>query len=308
MLPPSPPPPPPPPSPSPLLPRANRPPLLARTAAACATPRTRCSMRSPPRYARPRKFTWRSPRTLLLLLAPPPWNSCSAGPLSACPARPPTTPPPPPPPPPLPAPGPGRLSSPSPLLPSATMCSSACRDVASLTAHRQSKATMRIVLYSSALLCVMLYCSRGDKITVCAHKMYPVASVALLVALCSQPRLSSRLCRHRRCLNLAPACTPRPAPNTSLIASPRTSLLPTRPRGLRYCHRHRLHGELLIQGYAYTTRGIVSTCCTGSQRRRSDSGRTSPPSSSSPVARPRRHHPLRPRRPWRSRGSTCRRA
>ena len=55
--------------------------------------------------------------------------------------------------------------------------------------------------------------------------MYPVASVALLIALCSLPRLPSRLCRsvrHRRCLNLvtsSPACTPRPAPNTSLIAS-----------------------------------------------------------------------------------------
>ena len=51
--------------------------------------------------------------------------------------------------------------------------------------------------------------------------MCPVASVALLVALCSLPRLSSRLCRHRRCFNLASACkiTPRPALNTSLITS-----------------------------------------------------------------------------------------
>jgi len=92
--------------------------------------------------------------------------------------------------------------------------------------------------------------------------MCPVASVALLIALCSLPRLSSRLCRHRRCptdhlvptlrtthhsspklitkttsksvskskrgvptffslgeTKISPACTPRPAPNTSLIAS-----------------------------------------------------------------------------------------
>ena len=31
----------------------------------------------------------------------------------------------------------------------------------------------------------------------------PIAFVALHIALCSQPRLSSRLCRHRRCLSLA---------------------------------------------------------------------------------------------------------
>ena len=43
----------------------------------------------------------------------------------------------------------------------------------------------------------------------------PIASVALLVALCSPPRLSSRLCCHRRCLNLV--CLH--APNTFLIAS-----------------------------------------------------------------------------------------
>jgi hypothetical protein len=44
---------------------------------------------------------------------------------------------------------------------------------------------------------------------VCAAYLYalavlcPIASVALLIALCSPPRLSSRLCCHRRCLNLA---------------------------------------------------------------------------------------------------------
>ena len=37
----------------------------------------------------------------------------------------------------------------------------------------------------------MLYCSRGDKITVCAQKMYPVASVALLVALPHKSPLSN---------------------------------------------------------------------------------------------------------------------
>ena len=37
----------------------------------------------------------------------------------------------------------------------------------------------------------------------CVAILCPVASVALLVALCSLPRLSSRLCCHRRYLNLA---------------------------------------------------------------------------------------------------------
>jgi len=39
----------------------------------------------------------------------------------------------------------------------------------------------------------------------------PVAFVALFIALCSPPHLSSRLCRHRRCLNLACLhASPRP--------------------------------------------------------------------------------------------------
>ena len=67
----------------------------------------------------------------------------------------------------------------------------------------------------------------------------PVASVAPLIALCSLPRLSSRLCCHRRYLNFA-----------CLHASPRSQhlshcllTLPSYPipRGLRYCHRHHLN-------------------------------------------------------------------
>ena len=52
---------------------------------------------------------------------------------------------------------------------------------------------------------------------VCAAYLYalavlcPIASVALLITLCSPPRLSSRLCCHRRCLNLACLhASPRP--------------------------------------------------------------------------------------------------
>jgi hypothetical protein len=61
----------------------------------------------------------------------------------------------------------------------------------------------------------------------CVAILCPVASVALLVALCSLPRLFSRLCCHHWYLNLACLhASPRPAPNTSLIASSHTSLLP----------------------------------------------------------------------------------
>ena len=88
----------------------------------------------------------------------------------------------------------------------------------------------------------------------CVAILCPVASVALLVARCSLPRLSSRLCCHRRYLNLA-----------CLHASPRSQhlshcllTLPSYPipRGLRYCHRHHLHGELLVCGARPRLRGV----------------------------------------------------
>ena len=73
--------------------------------------------------------------------------------------------------------------------------------------------------------------------------LFPVGSDALLIALCFQPRLSSRLCRHRRCLNLAclyassrrqhPSHLP---PRSSLGPTPtRPSLLPQPPPACPPC-------------------------------------------------------------------------
>ena len=55
-------------------------------------------------------------------------------------------------------------------------------------------------------------------------------------------------------ISTSPACTPRPAPNTShcLLALPAYP----RPCGLRYCHRHHLHGELLVRGARPRLRGV----------------------------------------------------
>ncbi len=77
----------------------------------------------------------------------------------------------------------------------------------------------------------------------CVAILCPVASAALLVALCSLPRLSSRLCCHRRCLNLA-CLHASPRSNTSLIASSHFPLTQFNVAfAMVYCHRHHLHGN-----------------------------------------------------------------
>ena len=79
----------------------------------------------------------------------------------------------------------------------------------------------------------------GLVILCCVAILCPVASVALLVARCSLPRLSSRLCCHRRYLNLACLhASPRPQHlSHCLLALPSYPI----PRGLRYCHRHQVN-------------------------------------------------------------------
>ena len=117
------------------------------------------------------------------------------------------------------------------------------------TGHGQANATVKtlLVVRSGGRLVILKPCG-----LVCVAYPYarailcPIASVALLIALRSPLRLSSRLCCHRRCLNLACLhASPRPQ-----HLSHRLLALPSyqRPRGLRCCHRHRLHGELLVRG------------------------------------------------------------
>ena len=60
----------------------------------------------------------------------------------------------------------------------------------------------------------------------------PIASVALLATLRSPPRLSSRASAAIAGVSTSPACTPRPAPNTSHIAS--SLALPSYPRVLNF--------------------------------------------------------------------------
>ena len=80
----------------------------------------------------------------------------------------------------------------------------------------------------------------------------PVSSVALLIALCSL-----YLCCHRRYLNLACLHASPRSQHLShcLLALPFYSI----PRGLRYCHRHHLHGELLVCGARPRLRGVLKS-------------------------------------------------
>jgi len=92
----------------------------------------------------------------------------------------------------------------------------------------------------------------------CVAILCPVASVALLVALCSLPRLSSHLCCHRRYLNLA-----------CLHASPRSQHLShclltlpsyscTQYSTWPSLHCHRATATIYIYMYMYGIQGFIN--------------------------------------------------
>jgi hypothetical protein len=59
-------------------------------------------------------------------------------------------------------------------------------------------------------------------------------------------------------VSTSPACTPSPRPqhlSHRLLALPSYPI----PRGLRYCHRHSMHGELLVRGARPRLRGVLKS-------------------------------------------------